>query len=135
MFTYGPAFAGGMLIGAAAVLLLIVNGRIAGVSGILGKLIGGRDAPTNAAFLIGLVLGPLVFAAILGRWPSVAISASWPLASVSGLLVGFGTRMGHGCTSGHGVIRLARFSKRSIAATAVFLAAGVVTATTLGALR
>jgi uncharacterized membrane protein YedE/YeeE len=135
MTAYWPSLIGGMLLGASAVLLLVVNGRIAGISGIVGRLLGGQQVPANAAFVGGLVLGPLLHAAIFGQLPAMTIVASWPAIVVAGLLVGIGTRMGSGCTSGHGILGLARLSPRSMAATATFLAAGIVTATALGFVR
>lgn len=131
MAIYWNALFGGMLIGAAAVLLLLANGRVAGISGIVGRLLGGQRIVDNGAFVLGLMLGPLAFAALNGSLPVMTISTPWPLIGLAGLLVGFGTRMGSGCTSGHGIIGLARFSPRSIAATAVFLTAGVLTASLL----
>lgn len=134
MTPYWPSLFGGMLLGLAAVLLLLLNGRIAGISGIVGRLLGGSQVPVNAAFVLGLVLGPVIYAAVFGGFPAVTISASWPAILVAGLMVGIGTRMGSGCTSGHGILGLARFSKRSFAATATFLVAGVLVATVMGRL-
>ena len=135
MTPYLPSLFGGMLLGASAVLLLVVNGRIAGISGIVGRLLGGYQVPANIAFVVGLMAGPLLYSATYDRYPAVTIAAPWYLVLASGLLVGIGTRMGSGCTSGHGILGLARFSKRSFAATATFLAAGIITATTMGILR
>lgn len=129
MGPYWLSLFGGALIGLSAVLLLVFNGRIAGISGILGRLASGSRISTNAAFVVGLMAGPLLFEAALGRWPVVTLSAPLPLVVAAGLLVGFGTRMGSGCTSGHGIVGLARLSRRSIAATASFLAAGIAAAT------
>jgi len=134
MTPYWPSLLGGMLLGVSALLLLFVNGRIAGISSIVGRLLAGHQLAANAAFVVGLLLGPVLYAAAYGSFPAVTIAASWPAIIVAGLLVGFGTRMGSGCTSGHGILGLARLSKRSIAATGMFLAAGVVTATLVGAL-
>jgi len=134
MTPYWPSLVGGMLLGVSTLLLLIMNGRAAGISGIVGRLIAGHQLAANAAFVAGLLLGPVLYAAIYGGPPAVTIAASWPMIVASGLLVGVGTRMGSGCTSGHGILGLARLSKRSIAATATFLAAGVITATLVGAL-
>ncbi|MGV7030802.1 YeeE/YedE family protein [Methylobacterium symbioticum] len=122
-------FAGGALIGAAAALLLLANGRIAGISGIAGGLLGpaGRDAAWRAAFLVGLLLGPVLFRLAAGHWPDLHVEASWPMLVVAGLLVGYGTRLGSGCTSGHGVCGLARLSPRSFAAVATFMASAIVT--------
>ncbi|MBN8993625.1 MAG: YeeE/YedE family protein [Rhizobiales bacterium] len=126
MSTYLPSLAGGMLIGASAVMLLLLNGRIAGISGIVGRLAQGVGLTTNLAFVLGLLLGPLAYLLVFGGWPIVQITAGWPLIIIAGLLVGFGSRMGSGCTSGHGVLGLARLSLRSMVAVAMFLTAGVV---------
>ncbi len=134
MTPYWPSLIGGMLLGLAAVLLLLVNGRVAGISGIVGRLIAGHQFAANAAFVVGLVAGPVLYAAAFGAWPAVTVAAAWPAVAAAGLIVGFGTRMGSGCTSGHGIVGLARLSPRSIAATLTFLAAAVVTATLIGAL-
>jgi uncharacterized membrane protein YedE/YeeE len=126
MMPYWPSLLGGMLIGLSASVLLLLNGRIAGVSGIVGRLLLARIS-TNAAFVIGLLTGPLLFLAAFGHWPSVTITASLPVIAAAGLLVGFGSRMGSGCTSGHGVAGLARLSPRSFVAVLTFLSAGVAT--------
>jgi uncharacterized membrane protein YedE/YeeE len=120
---------GGMLIGLSAAMLLLLNGRVAGISGILGRLAQGTQMPTNAAFVIGLMIGPPLYRLSSGAWPFVTITASLPVIAIAGLLVGFGSRMGSGCTSGHGVVGLARLSPRSLAAVASFLATGVATVT------
>ncbi|MGJ4859728.1 YeeE/YedE family protein [Labrys sp. La1] len=135
MTAYWNALFGGLLIGVSAVLLLIANGRVAGISGIVGRLLAGQRVLDNGAFVLGLVLGPLVFAGLNGSLPAMTISASWPWVMLAGLLVGFGTRMGSGCTSGHGIIGLARFSRRSLAATVMFLAAGILTASLMELVR
>lgn len=135
MISYWPSLIGGMLIGLSAMLLLLVNGRIAGISGIVGRLLGGQQIGPNAAFIAGLLLGPWLYAAASGHLPPVTIAASAPLLVLAGLLVGVGTRMGSGCTSGHGILGLARFSKRSLIATSVFLATGIVVASLMGILR
>ena len=129
MIPYWPSLLGGMLIGLSATLLLLLNGRVAGISGILGRLAQGAQMPANAAFVIGLILGPLLYRVVAGTWPAVTITASLPVIALAGLLVGFGTRMGSGCTSGHGIVGLARLSPRSIAAVVTFLSAGVATVT------
>ena len=126
MNIYIAPLAGGMLIGASAVMLLILNGRIAGISGIVGRLAQGVGLATNLAFVLGLLLGPLAYLFLFDAWPEVQISAGWPLVIVAGLLVGFGSRMGSGCTSGHGVLGLARLSPRSLVAVATFLTTGVL---------
>lgn len=129
MTPYWPSLLGGMLIGLSATMLLLLNGRVAGISGILGRLAQGAQIPTNAAFVIGLILGPLFYRGVSGTWPAVTITASLPVIALAGLLVGFGTRMGSGCTSGHGIVGLARLSPRSIAAVVTFLGAGIATVT------
>lgn len=134
MSAYWPSLFGGMVLGLSAGLLLLLNGRIAGISGIVGRLLGGHQAWVNGAFVVGLLVGPALYAAVHGALPVMTVSASWPVIILAGLLVGIGTRMGSGCTSGHGILGLARLSKRSIVATASFLLAGVVTATLTGLL-
>jgi uncharacterized membrane protein YedE/YeeE len=126
MSTYLASLIGGMLIGTSAVMLLLLNGRIAGISGIVGRLVQGVQAATNLAFVIGLPLGVLVYLLAFGGWPEVRMTVGLPLIVAAGLLVGFGSRMGSGCTSGHGVLGLARLSRRSMVAVATFLTAGVV---------
>jgi uncharacterized membrane protein YedE/YeeE len=120
---------GGVLIGLAAALMLLGAGRIAGVSGILARGTGiaqGDMAMTSAwGFIAGLPLGALAIRLTTDWEP--ATFAGWPVLVVAGLLVGFGTRMGSGCTSGHGVCGVSRFSQRSIVATASFMAAGIAT--------
>lgn len=127
MTEYLPALAGGILIGLSASILLILNGRIAGISGIVGKLAQGSQVGPNAMFVAGLVFGPVLYGLVSGEPPGSTITASWPALVIAGLLVGFGSRMGSGCTSGHGVLGLARLSPRSFVAVVTFLAAGVGT--------
>ena len=126
---YLASLVGGGLIGLSAALLLLINGRIAGISGIVGALFGKPDAGllANAAFVIGLLFGPVLLFLLFRTWPVVRIEASSLLLIAAGLLVGFGTRMGSGCTSGHGVVGLARLSPRSIAAVATFLLIAMLT--------
>ena len=128
-FTPVSGFLGGMLIGCAAVLLLLANGRIAGVSGILGGLLTRvrGDVAWRAAFVVGLWLGAAIYWLMRGELFAVESTASWPVLLAAGLLVGLGTRLGSGCTSGHGVCGIARLSKRSIVATAVFIGTGIAT--------
>ncbi|MBP2276793.1 MULTISPECIES: YeeE/YedE family protein [Sphingomonas] len=135
MTPYLASLVGGMILGLSAALLLVVNGRIAGISGIVGRLLGGQQIAPNIAFVVGLLAGPMLYTTAFGRPPVVTIIASTPLILVSGLLVGVGARMGSGCTSGHGILGIARFSKRSLAATATFLTSGIVAATIMGLLR
>lgn len=116
---------GGALIGLAAALLLGLSGRIAGVSGILGGVLtAASDRAWRIAFVAGLPLGAGLFAAATGSLPQ-QLQVGWLPMAVAGLLVGFGTRLGSGCTSGHGICGMARLSPRSIAATAVFMATGI----------
>ena len=127
-FTPYSALAGGAIIGAAVALLLLFNGRIAGISGITGCLLsaGGRERGWRAAFLGGLLISPWLYAAAAAL-PSAEIAAGSGGLAVAGLLVGVGTRLGSGCTSGHGVCGVARLAPRSLAATAVFMLLGFTT--------
>ena len=128
-FTPWSALAGGALIGASASMLLLLNGRVAGISGIVGGLVRPRTGETSwrALFVAGLLVGGLVLYALR---PSSfgAAPVSLTLAIVAGLCVGFGTRLGSGCTSGHGVCGLSRLSARSLAATLTFMATGAMAA-------
>ena len=128
-FTPVSALIGGLLIGGSAALFLILNGRVAGISGILGGLLQPTraDVGWRLAFLAGLLLAPLIYMAAGGAVPRIEIDAHAGLLVVAGLLVGVGTRLGAGCTSGHGVCGIGRGSPRSIAATVVFMATAVVT--------
>ena len=128
-FTPISGLLGGMLIGLAAVLLLLANGRIAGISGIVGGLLtrATTDMGWRVAFVAGLWLGAIVYWLVRGEVFAVQLAATWPVMLIAGLLVGFGTRMGGGCTSGHGVCGIARLSKRSTVATLVFMGAGIAT--------
>lgn len=127
--TYLQSLAGGSLIGLAAALYLLLDGRVAGISGILGGVLRGpgHGFLRDLAFVIGLVLGPLLYRAVFGAFPAVRVDASFGLLALAGLLVGFGARLGSGCTSGHGVCGLARLSRRSIVAVATFMAAAIAT--------
>ncbi len=127
-FTPISAAIGGALIGLAATLLMLLAGRIAGISGIFGAVLGlgTGDRAWRAAFIAGLILAPVAGILVGYPVPLPQMPASWPVIVVAGLLVGFGARLGGGCTSGHGVCGMARLSKRSIAATMVFMAAAVV---------
>jgi uncharacterized membrane protein YedE/YeeE len=120
------ALVGGALIGLAAVLLMLLNGRIAGVSGILGEALTGDDRGWRIAFLTGLVAAPLLLGALGHPPPTPWMPSSFTIVIAAGLLVGFGTRVGGGCTSGHGVCGMARLSPRSITATLVFMATAMV---------
>ncbi|MFL9710081.1 YeeE/YedE family protein [Methylobacillus sp. Pita1] len=122
------SLAGGVLIGLAAALLLVMNGRIAGISGILGGLLkpSWRDSPWRICFLAGLLVAPWLYS-LWAVLPVAVVTSDIALLVPAGLLVGFGTRLGSGCTSGHGVCGLARLSPRSIVATMVFMAAAMLT--------
>lgn len=127
-FTPWASLAGGVLIGLAAVLLVLFNGRIAGISGILGGLLQWPqgDIGWRIAFLFGLIAAPLAYA-FFAPLPAVQVDAGTATLVIAGLLVGIGTRYGAGCTSGHGVCGLSRLSPRSLVATLAFMAAGFVT--------
>jgi uncharacterized protein len=121
---------GGVMIGTAAAVLFALNGRIAGVSGVLGTLVLDRptgESPWRALFLAGLVLGALLMSLLRPDLAAASLQTGWVGMIVGGLVVGFGTRMGSGCTSGHGVCGMARLSRRSILATLTFMGAGFVT--------
>lgn len=129
-FTPVTSFIGGMMIGLSAVLLMLWEGRVAGISGIAGRLLPPyRDGAflSRLGFVIGLVAAPLAITSLSGVSVQQTVSADVPLMLVAGLLVGFGSVWGNGCTSGHGVCGLARLSARSMVATAVFMAAAVAT--------
>ena len=127
-FTPTSSLAGGVLIGTAAAMLVLLNGRIAGISGIVGGLLKPvpGEVAWRAAFVIGLIAAPLVYR-LVSAAPQLRIDASYAALVLAGLLVGIGTRMGSGCTSGHGVCGLARLSPRSLVATMVFMGAGFAT--------
>jgi uncharacterized protein len=129
-FTPLASTIGGALIGLAAVMLMLFNGRIAGISGILGRLFppyDGADPAGAAVFVIGLLAAPLIYAAALGAPFAQTVSDNVSLMAIAGLLVGFGAGYGGGCTSGHGVCGISRLSLRSVVATAIFMATGFVT--------
>jgi uncharacterized membrane protein YedE/YeeE len=127
-FTPWSALAGGAIIGFAAAMFALVNGRIAGISGIVGGLLRPKlpDAAWRVAFLAGLVVAPIA-CRLSAPLPPVVIDAGYPLLVVAGVIVGVGTRCGAGCTSGHGVCGLSRASPRSLVATLMFMAAGFAT--------
>ena len=124
-FTPWASLIGGILLGLAASLFILVNGRILGISGIVGGLLmpRGGDAAWRLAFVLGLVVAPAVYA-LAGGPVSATVDAGWLTLIVAGLLVGVGTRYGAGCTSGHGVCGLSRLSPRSLVATLSFMGAG-----------
>jgi uncharacterized membrane protein YedE/YeeE len=130
-FTPVSSLFGGILIGLSAVVLLLLNGRIAGISGITAGLLSfsgqAPDRGWRIAFVMGLVAAPLMLMLISGDRPDIAFTAPLPVMLLAGVLVGFGTVLGNGCTSGHGICGIARLSPRSIIATAVFMATGIAT--------
>ena len=130
-FTPWTSLGGGILLGIASAMFVLLNGRILGISGILGGLLAPRmgDIGWRFAFLLGMGAAPMVFAAVMPPelLPAVRIDASEPVIAFAGVLVGLGTRYGSGCTSGHGVCGLSRLSPRSLVATLSFMAAGFAT--------
>jgi len=127
-FTPWMSLAGGIVLGLASALFILFNGRVLGISGIVGGLLRPktRDIVWRLSFLLGMLVAPSLYVAFIG--PMVAtIDASWAMVIVAGLLVGIGTRYGTGCTSGHGVCGLSRMSPRSLVATLSFMAAGFIT--------
>jgi uncharacterized protein len=128
-FTPMSGFAGGLLIGSAVALMLLLNGRVAGISSIVGGLLTLRlrDAAWRAAFVAGLIIGALAYLWTVDQTTPVRVLASLPAILVGGLLVGFGTRLGSGCTSGHGLCGMARLSRRSVVSTATFFGVAMLT--------
>jgi uncharacterized membrane protein YedE/YeeE len=128
-FAPASAFFGGLLIGTSAALLLLVNGRIAGISGIVDGLLSPRlgDLDWRLAFIAGLVVAPVFYAGLGGVLPTVPIAATPTILTLGGLLIGFGARLGSGCTSGHGVCGVSRGSPRSLTATGLFVSVAILT--------
>ena len=127
-FTPFTAFSGGLLIGFAVILFFVTTGRLAGVSGIVNNaLTNTKNWQSNFLFLIGLVLGPIVYTFILNKDIPFSVTSSQPLIIIGGILVGLGTKIGSGCTSGHGICGISRFSYRSIFATLTFMVAAIIT--------
>ena len=127
-FTPVSALTGGLLIGLSVALFFVLNGRMIGVSGIASNFLISKDKKReNLLFLVGLILGPLIYTFILGGEINILISNSLPLLTVGGILVGFGTKLSSGCTSGHGISGISRFSLRSIIATITFMIVGILT--------
>ena len=127
-FTPISAFSGGILIGIAVILFFISTGRLAGVSGIVNNtLTNTKNWLSNFLFLVGLVLGPSVYVLILNNDIVFSMTSSLPLIIIGGILVGFGTKIGSGCTSGHGICGISRFSVRSIVATITFMIIAMIT--------
>ena len=129
-FTPFSAFLGGILIGIAVIIFFVSNGRLAGVSGIVNdSLTRSRNRTVNLLFLFGLILGPIIFMIFTQKTIPFSITTSIPIIIFGGLLVGIGTKIGKGCTSGHGVCGISLFSIRSIIATVVFILAAMITVT------
>ena len=127
-FTPLSALTGGLLIGLSVILFFVLNGRMVGISGIASNfLISKNNRIDNLLFLIGLILGPSIYTFFSGQKIEISISNSLFLLIVAGALVGFGTRLSSGCTSGHGISGISRFSLRSIIATITFMIVGILT--------
>lgn len=128
-FTPLSASIGGALIGLSAVMLMLFNGRIAGISGVFSGAAFAKpgDRSWRMFFVIGLIAAPVLYTTVTGLQPAFELEAGWPLIILGGLLVGFGTRLGSGCTSGHGVCGLSRLSPRAFVAVGTFMAAGMFT--------
>lgn len=133
-FTPLASLIGGIMVGAAALLLMFMHGRIMGVSGIAGQLVrdpSSKDTGWRLAFVIGLLVGPIIVQALSGPIEAIFVADGLVLAA-AGLIVGIGTAIGSGCTSGHGICGISRFSMRSITATCVFVAFGMATVFIVG---
>lgn len=128
-FTPVASTVGGLMIGLSAIMLMLFMGRIAGISGIASRLLPpvAEDYGWRLAFVIGVIAAPFAYQQVSGQPIEQTVSSDWPLMAIAGLLVGFGSVFGGGCTSGHGVCGISRFSARSIVATAVFMAVAIVT--------
>ena len=134
-FTPVTALTGGLLIGLSVALFFILNGRMIGISGIASNLLVSKNNRIdNFLFLIGLILGPLIYNLVSGKEINISISSSLILLIIGGSLVGFGTRLSSGCTSGHGISGISRFSLRSIIATITFMIVGILTVLVTGIL-
>ena len=127
-FTPYSALIGGVIIGLAVVIFFLFNGRLVGISGIAANALNQKEKRIdNILFLVGLIIGPILYALISNKEINISISNSLPLLIVAGLLVGIGTRISGGCTSGHGISGIGRFSLRSIIATVTFMVVGILT--------
>ncbi|MET1412972.1 YeeE/YedE family protein [Roseibium sp. HPY-6] len=129
-FTPLQSLTGGLLIGLAAVALMMLHGRIAGISGIVNGLLSlqfNQDWTWRAAFVAGMILSPLVLLVVTGGVPEIEIPVSTPLLAAGGFLIGIGVTLGSGCTSGHGVCGMSRLSGRSITATLTFMTTALIT--------
>ena len=127
-FTPIPAFLGGILIGLAVIIFLVGNGRLAGISGIVDNLFFSKNNRLdNILFIVGVILGPIIYQTVTKSIIPFTITTSIPVVILGGIFVGVGTKIGSGCTSGHGICGISRFSIRSIVATLVFLTTGILT--------
>jgi uncharacterized membrane protein YedE/YeeE len=127
-FTPVPAFTGGVIIGLAVVVFFLLNGRLIGISGIASNALTEKNNRfDNFLFLVGLIIGPILYTLFTSNQINVTISSSYTLLIIAGLLVGLGTRISGGCTSGHGISGIGRFSLRSIIATITFMIVGIIT--------
>jgi len=127
-FTPVSAFTGGVVIGLAVVVFFLLNGRLVGISGIASNALTEKNNRfDNFLFLVGLIMGPILYTLFTSKQISVTISNSYILLIIAGLLVGLGTRISGGCTSGHGISGIGRFSLRSIVATITFMIVGIIT--------
>ena len=134
-FTPVSALIGGLLIGLSVALFFILNGRMIGISGMASNfLVSKNNRVDNFLFLVGLILGPLIYSYITGKEINISISSSLILLIIGGAFVGFGTRLSSGCTSGHGISGISRFSLRSIIATITFMVVGILTVLITGIL-
>ena len=134
-FTPISALSGGLLIGLSVALFFILKGRMIGISGIASNFLVSKDNRIeNFLFLVGLILGPLIYNLISGKEINISISNSLFLLIIAGIMVGFGTRLSNGCTSGHGISGISRFSLRSIIATITFMIVGILTVLATGIL-
>src|SRR5210317_334226 len=127
-FTPVPAFTGGVIIGLAVVIFFLLNGRLIGIRGIASNVLTEKNNRfDNFLFLLGLIIGPILYTVFTNQQINVTISNSYILLIIAGLLVGLGTRISGGCTSGHGISGIGRFSLRSIIATITFMIVGIIT--------
>ena len=134
-FTPLSALLGGLLIGLSVALFFILNGRMIGISGIASNFLVSKDNRLeNFLFLIGLILGPIIYSFTTNKEINISISNSLVLLVIAGILVGFGTKLSNGCTSGHGISGISRFSLRSIIATITFMIVGIITVLITGIL-
>ena len=134
-FTPISALSGGLLIGLSVALFFILKGRMIGISGIASNFLVSKDNRIeNFLFLVGLILGPLIYNLISGKEINISVSNSLVLLIIGGAMVGFGTRLRNGCTSGHGISGISRFSLRSIIATITFMLVGILTVLVTGIL-